>query len=182
VSAVPLVSPAGDTAQLDSGEVLALPAELWPAIDAAIAAAGALDDPAAARTAFAGAFAQAVHRSGLILVARAHARTREAVDANVYSMALSAKYAADQTLFTVRKIIGPLPELGTLGSHVEAAIDTLTGHAPPAGRDRLLAALDERLRALRLVVLGTPIDTPLGDEAAPPAAVAHAIEASGAEG
>jgi hypothetical protein len=174
----PIVSPAGDSAQLASGEVLVLPPALWDALDAAIAAAAAIDDEARARTAFAGAFAEAVHRSGLILVPRAHAQTREAVDANVYAMALSAKYAADQTLFAVKTLVGPLPELGTLGGHVEAVIDTLTGHAPPAGRARLLASLDERLRALRQVVFGTPVDEPLADPAPPAAESAGAGDAA----
>lgn len=89
----------GTDLKLETGEILLVPAELNGAIqDAWLAALGHRGDAAEWRTAFGDALVGALHRKGLILVARARQKSRECVTADVYSLALAGKYAAETRL------------------------------------------------------------------------------------
>lgn len=153
----------GHGVALPGGEILLVPADLEAAVMAAIDAARGAATVEAWRTAFGEALVRALHGAGLILVSRGRQASRETVDADVYSLALSMKYAAERRLGAVTQLLGVLPEIGSLGNHVQDVVDALTGHAPPRRSQALTAALDERVRALRLAVFGTPMDAPLSD-------------------
>lgn len=148
---------------LRSGEVLLVPADLEAAVTTAIDASRGTRTVEEWRTAFGDGLVRALHERGLILISRGRENSRETVDADVYSLALSMKYAAERRVGGVIQILGPLPELGSFPNHVQDVVDALTGHAPPLRGQALTAALDERVRALRLAVFGTPMDAPLAD-------------------
>lgn len=154
---------------LPTGEILLVPADLDRAIGAAIEAGRAAATVEAWRTAFAEGLVRALHEAGLILVARARQASRESVNADLYSLALSAKYAADRHVAAIGKVMGPLPEIGSFAHHAQALVDVLTGHAPPTRAPALVAAFDERVRTLRELALGIPADTPLADTEPDPA-------------
>ncbi len=158
VAIAPAVSADGGEARLDTGEILLLPAALWQAIDAAIAACATIDDPAAARTAFAGAFAKGLHASGLGLVDLVDPRSTRTVSVQTYSLVLQGKHTVEAKLEAVTKAVkgwdsdtcsAPLlPELA-LG------VLALAGRAPPDERRRLQAAFI-RLRAVDAILTGSP--------------------------
>jgi hypothetical protein len=151
--------PAGPTPlALDSGEILLLPAELWPAIDEAIETAGAIADGAEARGCFGRAFVEALHKRGLILVPRARSASRVTVDAELYSLALSGKHEAEERLGWLRKLALGSPDLVGAGRPlVDVAGDailSLAGRAPP-GDGRHWAELTMlRLRGAAAILAG----------------------------
>ena len=86
----------GTALKLETGEILLVPAELNGAIqDAWNAAVDHRGDAAEWRTAFGDALVSALYLQGLILVARARQKSRESVNADIYSLALAGKYAAE---------------------------------------------------------------------------------------
>lgn len=145
------------TAALGSGQILLLPAELWQAIDDGVAVARAYADPVECRTAFARAFAEALHTRGLILVARARSDSREAVSADTYSLALAGKYAAERRLDDVARLLLGTP--GTAGAtsplldDFSGGILALAGRAPPDDRHLVLQAMT-RLRGAAAIAAG----------------------------
>jgi hypothetical protein len=158
VALLPAVSPDGASAELPTGEILLLPAALWQAIDAAIARAGAIADAGAARTAFAGAFAQALHAAGLILVEAADPKSTQSVGVSTYSLALSGKHAVEAKLAALRMaVMGWECEAcsGPLLQELAQGVLALAGRAPPDDRRRLGPAFI-RLRALAAILKGTP--------------------------
>ena len=89
----------GTALKLETGEILLVPAELNGAVAQAWGEAADQGETAAEwRTAFGAALVRALHRDGLILVARARRNSREAVNADIYSLALAGKYAAETRL------------------------------------------------------------------------------------
>lgn len=100
--------------------------------------------------------------AGLILVPRARSKSRNTVDADVYSLALSWAGDARRRLQRARTAFQGGPERGDLHAEVDRALRALTGHAPPIGVDRL-AAIDERLRLLRRELLDIPVDAPAAE-------------------
>jgi hypothetical protein len=142
-----------------AGESVPVPPALAEAIDQALAVAPTSGTAAEWRTAFATALVAGLFEQGLFLFPRAHSRTREAVDANLYSLALDRLHDGERHLVALAQIVGDMPELGPLLAHFQQVIDALTGHAPPAGAE-LRGALDERLRTIRQITLGVPLDAP----------------------
>jgi hypothetical protein len=174
-----------ETVELAGGERVPIHDELRRAVAEALPWAASKPDGETALETFVELLTGSMHRKGIILVPRARSNTREAVDADLYSLALSAKYAADQALFAVRLVVDVLPGRGSLLAEFEAVIEQLTSHASPIGMLDRLALLEDRLRRLRLVVLGTAIDAPLADPGEPLAAAGAGDAApvlSGAEG
>lgn len=160
--AMPKVSADGKGATIETGEILLLPGELWGAIDTAIEAARALPNATAeqARTAFAGVFAEALHRAGLILVKTADPKSTQTVSVQTYSQALEGKHTVESKVENLRQLImgwpsdlGRAPLLWDLAQGVLA----ITGRAPPADRQRLHVAL-LRVRALTAIAMGQPTD------------------------
>lgn len=145
--------------RMATGEGVPVPPALGGAIDQALAVAPVHGTAAEWRTAFATALVAGLFEAGLFLVPRAHSRTREAVDANLYTLALDGKHAAERHLGALARVVGDMPGIGPLVVHFQRVIDALTGHAPPAGAE-LRGALDERLRLIRQIVLGVPLDAP----------------------
>lgn len=158
VALAPAVSADGATAALATGEILLLPAELWAAIDQALEAAGAIDDPAAARTAFAGAFAQALHRAGLLLIKAADPASTQAVSVRTYSLALAGKHVVEAKLEAARRFVmgwGPEACREALVDEFALGVLAIAGRAPPADRRRLQLGF-LRLRALLAILAGSP--------------------------
>lgn len=155
---LPVVSAAGDSATLPSGEVLLLPAPIWQAIDDAIAACVAIDDPAACRTAFAGAFARALHERGLLVVQPGDPKSTRTVNVETYSLALSGKHAVEGKLEAIAKAVKGWPSdtcSEPLLQELARGVLALVGRAPPDERQRLHAGF-VRLRAIAAILAGTP--------------------------
>lgn len=154
-----------------SGARLAIPDELRQAVRTALPAAGAQADGLSAEQVFLQHLVEQMHLQGIILMPRARTRTKSAVNADLYGLALSAKYAADERVHAIAMLMGPLPgppdrpDAGrpSLCAEFQGLVDQLTGHAPPAGVVERLGSFEERLRRLRYVALGTPIDAELQD-------------------
>ncbi len=164
VALLPAVSPDGATAELKTGEILLLPAELWQAIDRALETAAAVDDQVAARTAFAGAFAQALHQAGLLLVKAADPKSTRTVSVQTYSLALEGKHVAEAKLGFVRSLVmgwqsghGVPGADATLLDELAQGVLANAGRAPPNDRPRLEQAF-HRVRALVAVVMGKPTE------------------------
>lgn len=156
------------TVATDAGERLMLPAELWQAIDDGVAIARDYADPVECRTAFAGAFAKALHARGLILVPRARSDSRETVAADIYSLALAGKYDAERRLKValdaqpalagiMSLLLGSAGSDGTRGSPLlddfSGGILALAGRAPPADLHLVLQAMT-RLRGIAAIAAG----------------------------
>lgn len=164
---LPAVSADGATAALATGEILLLPAELWAAIDQALdALAGTPDvapesDQAVARTAFAGAFAQALHRSGLLLIEAADPKSTQSVSVQTYSLALAGKHTVEAKLEAVSRVVTGWPSVDAcrqpLLSELAQGVLALAGRAPPDDRRRLHGGF-VRLRALAALLAGNPTD------------------------
>lgn len=164
-SATPMPLPPPSSTQsveADTGEILLLPAALWASIDAALEAlAGQPEaDQDTARTAFAGAFAQALHRNGLLLVEQADPRSTQTVSVATYSLALQGKHTAEAKLHAAQMLVRgwPSPDpltARTLRQEFGDALLALTGRAPPERRHRIGPAL-QRLRALDAILQGSP--------------------------
>ncbi len=89
----------GTGLKLATGEILLVPADLTGAIDQAWGAAVDRGESASEwRTAFGDALVEALHDRGLILVSRAHRKSHDAVNVDIYSLALAGKYAAETRL------------------------------------------------------------------------------------
>ena len=146
-----------------SGARLAITDELRQAVRAALPAAGAQADGVSAEQAFLQRLVEQMHLFGVILMPTARSRTKSAVNADLYGLALSAKYAADERVHAIAMLLGPLPGRPSLCAEFQELVDQLTGHAPPAGVVERLGGFEERLRRLRYVALGTPIDAELQD-------------------
>lgn len=142
-----------------AGESVPVPPALATAIDQALAVAPATGTAAEWRTAFATVLVAGLFDQGLFLLPRAYSRTRESVDANLYSLALDRLHDSQRHMTALAQLVGDMPEIGPLVAHFQKVIDALTGHAPPAGAERL-GALDERLRSIRQICLGVPLDAP----------------------
>ena len=153
-----------------SGARLAIPDELRQAVRAALPAAGAQADGVSAEQVFLQTLVEQMHLRGVILVPQVRGKTNAAVNADLYGLALSAKYAADERVHAIAMLLGPLPGRPSLCAEFQELVDQLTGHAPPAGVVERLGGFEERLRRLRYVALGTPIDTELQDPPAEPPA------------
>jgi hypothetical protein len=89
----------GTGLKLATGEILLVPADLSAAVDQAWGAAVDRGETAGEwRAAFGDALVEALHQKGLILVSRTKAKSREAVNVDIYSLALAGKYAAETRL------------------------------------------------------------------------------------
>jgi hypothetical protein len=167
----------GRTVTTPAGETLSVPDELDGALVAAVrASSGSVETFAQWRTAFGDALTAALHEAGLILVARGFSTSRELVSVNLYSLAISAKNHGERRWHEAREIFrgGASGVSGTptadLHAETSAMIDALTGHAPHSQIGRM-AGVDERLRALRLLFLGVPVEqAPAGLPALDPSA------------
>ena len=94
---------------LTDGTTLLVPDEMRESMDAAmVAGIAAGEDALASRTAFVSTLLTQLHGRGFFLIPRAHVRTREAVDANVYSAALSRKAAVERDMKRVADLLFPL--------------------------------------------------------------------------
>lgn len=161
--AVPRVSADGAAAQLETGEILLLPTPLWTAIDQACEIAGRIEDPAAARTAFAGAFAEALHRAGLLLVEAVDPKSTQSVSVQTYSLALDGKHTVEAKLGAITKLVlGWSDTTGAIAGAGESLLDELAhgvlanaGRAAPDERPRLQNGF-LRIRALHAIVEGSP--------------------------
>lgn len=146
-------------------QIVVLPAgeslPLWPGLVEAIGVASmravGAPTPDAWQQAFAASLVADLAARRLVLVPLGDARTKTAVDAYVYALALDRQHTVERLLQQAAGIFGPDPERLDLYAEVEACVAALTGHAPPDGARRL-AAVDERLRALRELLLGIPAD------------------------
>lgn len=129
------------------------------------------------RTAFGEALAIALHDRRIVLAPLAFAASREAVDLNIYTLALDQKHAVERTLRAIADVFRPDPEraIGDLHGEFHAAVLALTGHAPLPGVGRVLG-VEQRLRQLRELLLGIPFDEP---EIPLPAAAVEAIATGG---
>jgi len=154
-------------------QIVVLPAgeslPLWPGLVEAISVASmravGAPTPDAWQQAFAASLVADLAARRLVLVPLGDARTKTAVDAYVYALALDRQHTVERLLQQAAGIFGPDPDRLDLYAEVEACVAALTGHAAPAGAQRL-GGVDERLRALRQLLLGIPADAPAG-EAAP---------------
>jgi hypothetical protein len=150
---------------LPAGETL----PLWPGLPEAIAVASiratGAPTPDAWQQAFAVGLVADLAARGFALVPLGDTRTKTAVDSYVYALALDRQHAVERRLHQAAGIFGPTPDCLDLYAEVEACVAALTGHAPPAGAQRL-AGVDQRLRELRQLLLGVELDAPTG-EAAP---------------
>lgn len=169
---------------LPTGEQLTLPAGFDDALEATIAATrstplrgGAQRDYVEWRTAFGETLARTLHDRRIVLVPLAFAGSREAVNLNIYTLALDQKHAVERTLGAVATVVGPDSEraIGDLHGEFHAAVLALTGHAPMPGIGRVLG-VEQRLRQLRELLLGIPFDQP---EIPLPAAAVEAIATGG---
>jgi hypothetical protein len=150
-----------------AGEMLPVPEALEAVVDAAIRASRDRTTTYAEwRTAFASAVVEAFHDKGLILVARGFAQSREMVSANTYSLAVAAKNHQERTVHALREIFRGDACRGDLHAEFHALVLALTGHAPLEGVGRA-AGVDERLRQLRELLLGVPLDQAAADLPAP---------------
>lgn len=159
----------GFTFTASDGAGLTVHPDLAQAVRRALPAAAAQPDGILAEQYFLQHLVEAMHHAGIILVPRARARSRDSIDADLYSVALSAKYAADQVVHAIRLVLGPQAGRPSMAVEFQNVVDQLTGHAPILGVVENLGALEERLRRLRLVSLGVSMDAPLADEPAPAA-------------
>lgn len=154
-----------------SGARLAIPQQLRRAVRKALLPAAAQVDGESAEQVFVRRLLAQLYLEDMFLLPRERSGTREMVSADLYGMALSAKYAADERVHAVGLLFGPLPgppgqpHAGrpSLCAEFQEVVDQLTGHAPPAGVVERLGQFEERLRRLRYVALSTPIDAPLAD-------------------
>lgn len=176
----PAVSADGSTAELATGEILLLPAELWQAIDEAALVAADAESKApedqkweASRTAFVAAFARALHQRGLVVLKPADAKSTQSVSLQTYSLALSQKHAVEGKLAALRMAVmgwssyapdgaseDKPPTLRNLGEggllhDMAQGVLALAGRAPPDDRRRLGPAF-VRLRAIAAILEGTP--------------------------
>lgn len=140
-----------------------IPSDLDAAIAEALqASATSQQTPAEWRTAFAASLVRALRACGLILVPRGRSGSRMTVDADLYSLALSMKGAAERQLGAVARLVGPAPDLdpsaADLVTEFANLIAALTGHAPLQGVGRC-AHVGERLRQIHEAALGTPAPT-----------------------
>lgn len=149
-----------------SGARLAIPEQLRRAVRKALLPAAAQVDGESAEQVFVRRLLAQLHLEGMFLLPRERSGTREMVSADLYGMALSAKYAADERVHAVGLLFGPLPGRPSLCAEFQEVVDQLTGHAPPAGVVDRLGQFEERLRRLRYVALSTPIDAPMSDSPA----------------
>ena len=150
------------------GVRLTLPWEFDGALEAAIAAnrtvplrGGAPTDYAEWRTAFGDALARELYAHRIVLVPLAFAGSREAVNLNIYTMALDAKHAAERALHQVAATFraDATRGIGDLHGEFHAGVMALTGHAPMPGIGRVMG-VEQRLRILRELLLGIPFDQP----------------------
>jgi hypothetical protein len=149
---------------LPTGETL----PLWPGLVEAIRVASfravGAPTPDAWQQAFAVGLLAELFDRGLAVVPTGDTRTKTAVDSYVYALAVDRQHAVERVLHQVAGIFGPDPERIDLYAEIEACLAALTGHAAPAGAQRL-GGVDERLRALRQLLLGIPADAPAGEVA-----------------
>lgn len=154
--------------QAADGVQLTVPADFDDALDAAIDTTrstplrgGAQRGYAEWRTAFGEALARALYERRIVLAPLAFAGSREAVNLNIYTLALEQRHAADRALREIAAVVGPDTErgIGDLHGEFHAAVMALTGHAPMPGIGRVLG-VEQRLRLLRELLMGIPRDQP----------------------
>lgn len=157
------------TVTLPGGEKLPVPPALNDALDRALRACRAFaeaGDYADWRTAFGLALTAALFEDGLLLVPRAFAKSSEAVNVNVYSLAREAQHRAERRLQEATAAFRGNGDRGDLHAEFDAALRALTGHAPLEGVSRV-GDIDARLRTLRLALLFVPIDEPAAELQSP---------------
>lgn len=101
----------------------------------------------------------ALYGGGIVLAERAHADSREAVSLNTYTMVLEQKHRTERLLHKCRRQLRPGQHTTDLHGEFVSVIESLCGQEHPSIKPRM-SGVDERLRQLRLLLLGVGLDTP----------------------